>query len=161
MLTVDRLRELLDYDPETGVFVWRVDKGRSKKGKAAGYIDRRGYRKITIDGAVYAAHRLAWFYVHGEWPGELDHINLNKVDNRIDNLREATRTQNYANRPALRISASGVKGVSWHKKTGKWVAQISASHRKYHLGLFETKGEAAKAYEEAARRHFGEFARVA
>lgn len=159
MLTAERLRSLLDYDPATGVFLWRVRRGPSAlAGSIAGHIIAGGYRLIGVDGTEYYAHRLAWLYVHGAWPtGHIDHQNVTPGDDRISNLREATRSQNLANRPAQSNNTSGLKGVSFHKGAGRWRATIQ--HK--YLGLFDTAEEAHAAYRAAASRVFGEFARAA
>ena len=159
-LTQERLKELLTYDPDTGVFRWRTRRGSSGAGKTAGSDNGKGYIVIRIDRRIYKAHRLAWLHELGRFPpADLDHINGQKGDNRIANLREATRSQNQANLGAPRNNTSGVKGVFWDKHAGKWVAQIRQGGRK-HLGCFSDKSEAKAAYEKAARELFGDFARV-
>jgi hypothetical protein len=157
MLTADRLREVLDYDPGTGIFVAKVKRrGRCASGAEAGRI-ALGYRRITVDRRDYPAHRLAWLYVHGEWPqGPLDHVNRKRDDNRIANLRLATDSQNKANRPAQANSTSGIKGV--YKRYRRWTAQICVQGRRLNLGTFATAGEAEAAYQAAAREHYGKFA---
>lgn len=106
ILTAERLRELLTYDPETGEFRWRYTRGCRARGQIAGTVTCLGYLTIAIDGRKYKAHRLAWLHVHGEWPyPEIDHINRIKLDNRLVNLRRATRAENNANRVVLRKAA--------------------------------------------------------
>lgn len=171
MITQERLRELLDYDPETGLFVWLQrdeiagsDKIWNKKhaGKTAGYLSGLGYRPIKIDGHKYLAHRLAWLYVNGRWPAAfIDHINGNRADNRIANLREATQSQNQQNRGLTKHNTSGRKGVSWRRDIRKWSAQIAVSSKQIFLGYFTCPDAAAAAYEAAARKYHGEFARAA
>lgn len=140
MITQKRLKELLDYDPGTGIFTWRV--GRGGKAKAvsfAGTVSNRGYLQIRIDAKRYYAHRLAWLYFHGEFPSnQLDHINRVRSDNRIANLRPATNSENQQNLSKRRDNTSGVIGVSWHKQRGKWVARIRVNGRYIYLGLYET-----------------------
>jgi hypothetical protein len=162
MITAERLRELLDYDGETGVFRWRSNRGRmAKLGQQAGSSNSSGYVLIRIDGKDYRAHRLAWLHVNGAWPqDEIDHINCNRSDNRIGNIREASHSQNNANRPRYKNNRSGFKGVAWHAKTGRWRAEIRLSRRSRHLGLFDTPEAAHSAYMDAASRLFGEFARA-
>lgn len=160
-LAVARLRDVLDYDPETGLFVWKKRTGpRSNPGSIAGVTKKdRGYVEIRVDGRTYKAHRLAWLYVHGRWPsGDIDHINMVTSDNRICNLREATRSQNCCNKRPRRDSRAGIKGVCWYKQLARWVAQIRIRGESHHLGYFHTIEEAAKAYEVAARKFHGEFA---
>lgn len=157
MLTIERLREALHYDPETGVFTWRYQKGRGrlKEGTIAGSIPRgsKGYRLIGLDGKVYKAHRLAWFYVHGVWPkGQVDHEDTDKKNNPIGNLREATNSFNMQNRRTPRKdNKSGFLGVS--PRGVKWHAQIKVKGRVLHLGYFTTPEAAHKAYVKAKREH--------
>ena len=163
-LTAARLRELLDYSPETGKFRWRTTgKGRCrvKGGDQPGYIGNHGYRSIGVLGREYLAHRLAWLYVHGEWPSKFpDHINLDKLDNRIANLRAASKSQNSANRGAPKSNTSGFKGVWWSKVGNKWTAAITVGGKAQHLGYFATPEAGHAAYCMAATRIYGEFARA-
>ncbi len=163
-LSVFKLSELLDYNPETGVLIWKVNRqsygGKAKMGTRAGQIDKHGYRYIVIDGLVYWAHRLAWYMHYGAWPGnQIDHINMDFTDDRIVNLREATMTQQRANQRVRRDSKSGLKGVQ-QVPYGKWVARIRTHGIVYHLGRFESAEEAHAAYAAAAKRLFGDFARA-
>lgn len=156
-LTAERLRELLNYDPETGVFTWRVSRrATARPGSVAGTITPKGYRAIWI-GANYRAHRLAWLYVYGVWPThEIDHIDGNRANNAIANLRDVTRSVNHENlRRARSDSAHGFLGVSPFK--GKWwKARITVNGKWQHLGTFKTPEEAHAAYLEAKRRlHVG------
>jgi hypothetical protein len=164
MLTAERLRDLLDYDPETGVFLWKKDgRGRTMRvGSVAGTMHSTGYTQINFGGEMWLAHRLAWLHVFGEWPREqIDHINGNRADNRIINLREATLSQNAANRKCRDDNASGFKGVSLNKSLGKWNAGIKVNGNMIRLGVFETPEQAHAAYCAAADKLHGEFARVA
>ncbi len=166
-VSAGRLREVLDYSPDTGVFVWKIRMGtHGKIGFVAGHISRKGCLHIAIDRVVFLAHRLAWLHVNGEWPnGEIDHRNLNKLDNRIDNLRVATNQGNSANRRALRNNRLGVKGVGIStvrvRKPQRYRARIRVNNALIHLGYFSTAADASAAYDIAARKHFGEFARSA
>lgn len=149
-LTAARLRELLSYDPTTGLFKWRVNRrGGCKAGSVAGVNDGRGYIKTTIDGRPCRAHRLAWLYVYGEWPAhQIDHINGVRSDNRLANLREATNAQNLQNqRKANSKNKCGLLGVG--PFGDKWRAQISYYGTTKHLGLFETPELAHAVYLEA------------
>lgn len=161
MLTRERLLELLHYDQNTGIFTWRVNRGGRKAARAgsvAGHTRPDGYFEICVDRNRVLAHRLAWFYVHGRWPAEqIDHMNGIRLDNRLSNLREATQSQNNANRPPV----SGLKGVYFHKRAGRWAAQIKQDGEVTYLGLHDTPQQAHAAYCEAAERLFGEFARAA
>lgn len=155
-LTAERLRELLSYDPETGVFVWCVRRRGVRLGMRAGTVNGRGYRQICIDGTIHLEHRLAWLYVHGEWPVEIDHRDLSTANNAIANLRLATRVQNNGNKRAHRTSRTGVKGVS-QLPSGRFKAVI----RTKYIGAFETTEAASVAYMAEAAKVFGEFARAA
>jgi HNH endonuclease/AP2 domain len=154
-LTRARLMELLRYDPETGEFYWRA-----RNGNRAGGVSGDGYWYIMIDGKSYLAHRLAWLYVHGYFPEELDHINRIRSDCRIVNLREATRSQGRMNSSVHRDNRSGFKGVSWDKRADKYRAQIAFRGKNVQLGSFGTAREAAMAYDYVAVRVFKEFART-
>jgi len=161
-LTLARLKEILEYDPETGVFRWKKQSGsRAHPGMTAGATAKNGYRLIGVDGTRYYAHRLAWFYVYGKWPTlHLDHINRVQTDNRIANLREATVSQNMANRLAQKNSTHGLKGVS--KNRNRWTARIKPPGQKYiHIGTFDTPLEAHAAYCAKASEIYGAFARAA
>lgn len=157
MLTRKRLREVLEYNPDTGVFTRLVGKFR---GRRAGFVSGHGHIQISIDNRLYLAHRLAWLYVCGKWPpAGIDHIDNNKQNNAISNLRLATQSQNGANRCAPKTNRSGFKGVHWSNHTRKWRAQITVRGRGQNLGDFETPEEAHLAYVEAAKSSFGEYSR--
>jgi hypothetical protein len=163
-MTLDaaRLRETLAYDPVTGIFTRRVSNlARWKVGSEAGSLHSLGYRIIAVDGVMYRAHRLAWLYVHGQWPdGLLDHANGDRADNRIANLRPATVSQNKANSKLRSDNKSGFKGV-YASELGGWRAEIRCDGKLHYLGRFGTPELAHAAYVAAARRFFGEFARAA
>lgn len=161
-LTVERLREVLDYEPETGVFRWRVNKrANASAGSVAGTAHNSGYWRIRIDRRGYLAQQLAWMHFYGRWPDkQLDHIDTNKHNNRIANLREATPTQNLGNRPMRRDNVSGVKGVTWHPRDQRWRAQITINGRVKYISQHRRIEDAAEAYRRAAEAYFGEFART-
>lgn len=154
------ISSLLRYDAETGIFYWKVKRSNKPKGSTAGTATVHGYIDISIDRKLYKGHRLAWFLTYGEWPKhEIDHINGVTIDNRISNLREATNAQNCLNRKAYQNNTSGYKGVHWHKASSRWVANIQVGKKRKHLGYFEVKEEAAKAYDKASKELHGEFGR--
>ena len=161
-VTGERLREVLDYNSETGVFRWRVVAcRRMRAGDVAGSISSNGYRTITIDYTHYKASRLAWLYVTCEWPAAgIDHVNLDRADDRFCNLRHATQSENMANTRAYANNSSGFKGVHWDPARSKWRAQIKANGERIHLGSFHIQEDAAAAYAAAAAQYFGEYART-
>jgi hypothetical protein len=158
----DRLMEVLSYDPDTGIFRWKMKMGaRALEGAVAGGTFRDGYHYIAFDKDQHRTARLAWLYVYGEpVPQYVDHENRNRSDNRIANLREATNSQNLSNSIARKTSKSGIKGVTWAPDRKKWLAKICVNYKAKKLGYFATAEEAAQAYETAAREAFGEFART-
>jgi hypothetical protein len=162
-LTQERLKELLSYDPETGVFRWLVKpSAQVGAGDVAGSTRLNGYRCIKIDRHGYQAHRLAWLYVYGIWPtDQLDHKFGVRADNRIAELREATRVENGRNRKMHRNNSSGFRGVSWNKFKRKWCAQIRLPGRIIYRGQFNTAKEASDSYEAKAKELFGDFRRTA
>jgi hypothetical protein len=161
MITRDRIVELLSYEPATGEFRWKVRRGNNgaNVGDIAGEITRFGYRRICVDGRSYPAHHLAWLIHYGSWPSlHVDHIDRNRSNNAIENLREATSGQNRANSKVQSTSLSGIKGVGWHKREQKWQARISINGKLKHLGNFDKVDDAAAAYRTAATQAFGDFA---
>lgn len=177
----DELRQLLAYDPETGKLFWK-ERGpewfRDTDGRTAQHAcrnwnaryagqeaftpkDAHGYRIGAIKDVKYKAHRVIWALVHGAWPvGDVDHVNMDRADNRIANLREADRSQNMRNRGATRRNSTGLKGVCWDGEKKKWLAQIKLDGRNKYLGRYDTPEEAHAAYVKAATREHGEFART-
>lgn len=138
------------YDPETGKF-WRE----------AGCVSTNGYRQIWFRGRQCMEHRVAWFLHYGEWPkNHVDHINGNRSDNRIVNLRLATNAENLRNRSKPKNNVSGFKGVSWIERYQKWQATIKFDGKNKFLGRFDTREDAADAYNQAALKHHGDFAKV-
>lgn len=162
-LTHDRLKYLVEYNSDTGDFTRLIStSGRSMAGTLCGDTDSKGYWRLRVDGRRYLSHRLAWFYMTGEWPpSEVDHKNLCRTDNRWSNLRLADAFQNKRNTPAYKNNKSGFKGVSWHTCSHKWRARIRVQGKEVNLGLFDTPEEANLAYKKAALENFGEFARAA
>jgi hypothetical protein len=162
-LTQERLKELLSYDPETGVFTRRIDHGKLfKAGDIAGGMRGGKYGTIGIDYRRYQIHWVVWFYVYGDWPQEeIDHKNGNPFGNQLCNLREATRKQNGRNLKLPRHNTSGTKGVYWAKRAKKWVANIQTDGKCKYLGSFDAFESAKMAYETAAKKFFGDFRRTA
>jgi hypothetical protein len=158
MKTESSIREyvlsILSYDPDTGIFRWKVARnsygGKAKPGALAG-CRRDRYHKIGIDGVEYRASRLAWLIVHGRWPAKcIDHINRDRFDNRIVNLREATQAQNMQNKTVNKTSSTGIKGVGFCKERQRFYARICVNYKSKHLGYFDNIGDAAAAYTYAS-----------
>ena len=159
-LTQDQLKELLSYDPETGHFCWKIPLRNAHEGKKAGWKTSAGYVGIQVDGHQYLAHRLVWLYIHGQWPlSIIDHINGDRGDNRLSNLREATASENQINRGIPAHNTSGYKGVVWRAKRNRWFVSIMANGETHWVGSFRGKEEAIKAYEEASKTKHGGFQR--
>ena len=151
-LNYHRLVQVMDLDPIMGTIM------RKGSSKPAGTIQR--YQCIMIDGERFKGHHLMWFFVYNKWPeDEIDHINHNKLDNRIENLREATNSQNKMNRKRQRNSTSGYKGVVYSKRWKCWRARIGVAKTRLHLGSFKTPEEAYRTYCSAIQKYHGEFAR--
>lgn len=157
MLTAERLREVMKYEPATGLFIRiAVRRGMAKRtlGEVAGHVNNQGYVLMEIDGRRYQAHRLAWLYEHGSWPRhEIDHINGARSDNRIVNLRDVPRQINAQNKRKSmpKKSRDCPLGVSWHRKAQKWRSMIWNGTKNIYLGLYADQNEAHQAYVEAKR----------
>jgi HNH endonuclease/AP2 domain len=160
-LTQSRLKNLLDYDPVTGSFLWKVDrKGVAKAGTVAGCTNDKGYRVISVDGRRYVASRVAVLWMTGKLPKEMaDHRDGDSTNDIWSNLRQATRSQNGANRKKNKNNSSGYKGVSFHKTTNKFHARIRVDGRNKFLGSFDSAFDAHQAYRSAAMKNFREFSR--
>jgi hypothetical protein len=158
-LTQARVRELFDYR-EDGNLVWKQrPSNRIKIGDVAGFRRKTGYLEIRVDGTLYLGHRLIFLFNHGWLPEEVDHQDNDQFNNRIGNLRPATSSQNKCNRGKEDCNTSGYKGVWWHQQIGRWRATIAVNGKKKHLGSFQSAEDASKAYQEAAKRLHGDFAR--
>lgn len=160
MIDLAKLRSMIEYNPETGKFYALYSHKDLPVGREVGCIDS-GYVRLSVAGKIYKGHRLAWFYTYGEWPsGDIDHVNGDKSDNRICNLRKASRGQNMMNIGLKKHNTSGYKGVSYYRKTGKWKAQIQSNGKKVGLGYFDDIRDAAEAYIFAALELHGDYARL-
>lgn len=151
MLTYERAHERLMHDRDTGELFWKVSHWkRVKAGNVAGDKYRNGYRRVCVDSKEYLAHRVVWMMAYGEWPtNEIDHINGDRADNRLCNLRLATSTQNKQNTGRRSDNKSGRVGVSWQKNLGKWQAAITVNRKQRHLGFYPDIESAAMAYAKA------------
>lgn len=165
MLTQQRLRELVDYNPETGVFLWRSNTSKypaqslKREGKLATSVNGTGYNQLYLDGEKFYASRLAWLYMTGEWPDHyIDHENQTRADDRWVNLREATPSNNSTNKKLLSSNTSGCRGV-W-KQNGRWCVRITVRGVVHYLGSFVEFDDAVAAREEAAIRLHGQFAQL-
>jgi hypothetical protein len=157
MITQERLKELFEYDPEEGRFYNRFSRGRAREACEAGSPAGHGYRKITIDYEKYYEHHLVWFYVYGEWPSEIDHKDGNRSNNKIANLRIATRTENCFN-AKRETGMSGLKGAYKEARGPKWYSKIQIGGCVTRLGTFNTPEEAHRAFMAAVETRHGEFA---
>lgn len=159
--TIEYVRSRLSYDPGTGLMTWKTNRVRSFVGREAGTL-HNGYRVVVLLGRMYRVHRLAWLLMTGAWPeDEIDHVNLDRSDNRWANLRAADKRGNACNTGVRTDNKSGFKGVCWDKARGRWRADIRLPHTRKHLGMFTDPKEAHAAYSRAAVTHFGPFARTA
>jgi len=151
----DECFKKLKYDPDIGVFTWLSDGTRGvKAGDVAGTKLRQGYIMLSVAGKKMLAHRVAWLFVNGEFAqGNIDHINRNKSDNRIANLRLASPEQNAQNRLKNSKNTSGYKGVTWHKRDAKWQAAITVKGKVIHLGYFARVEDAYSAYIMASKKY--------
>lgn len=159
-LTADVLRSFLDYDRDAGSFTWIRPRSGHSAWRIAGTLQPTGYRTIKILGRTYAEHRLAWLWMTGEWPKyQIDHRNTVKSDNRWENLREATPSQNLVNQNITARNTSGLKNVVWYKSENKWAARINKDGKRTHLGYFDCPAAAFFAAIIAGDRLHGQFYR--
>lgn len=160
-LEVNHLKSLVSYDPETGLFRWKKNRGgTARSGELAGCRMANGYWKISIGNRPFLGHRLAWFYQTGSWPDcQIDHVNGVRDDNRFSNLRQSTHTENARNHGSGKRNKSGCVGVFWLDKPGKWWAYIHYNRKNVNLGKFDTYDEAVAARKHAESELYKEFAR--
>jgi hypothetical protein len=157
-LTVDLLNHLFEYDKETGNLIWKIQQRGIRKGSIAGSVKSHGYLCVGINYKSYRAHRLIFLMHKGYLPKTIDHINGDKLDNRIENLRAATVGQNQHNRKTNANNTSGYKGVSWDKARKKWLTGIKLEGKRIHLGYFDNVEEAAEVVRKAREELHGDFA---
>lgn len=156
---VDYIKELLSYDPDTGLFTWKKSRRGVKKGTIAGNKNDRGYIQIKVNYKFYKAHRLAFLFMNQELPNMVDHIDGVKDNNKWDNLRPCNKSENGGNSKIRSDNTSGYKGVSFNKKSKKWVSYLYINGRQVFLGRFDCPIEAHKEYCKAAKKYRGDFAR--
>jgi hypothetical protein len=151
----NQLKEILEYQPDTGLFFWKRSGKGIKKNRKAGHLSKDGYVDIRIKNCLHPAHRVAWVMMTGNWPDNfVDHINRIRSDNRFVNLREATKAENAQNTDLPSNNTSGYKGVVWHKPNRNWCAQIFINKKHIHLGSFENLQDAINARIEAEKEFF-------
>lgn len=159
-ISLCELRNTVEYNPDNGLLVWLKGYGPRRAGEVCGTLSSSGYLRIYLNCRLFAAHRVAWLLHYGVEPeGIIDHINGDKVDNRISNLRLANYSQNSMNSRISKLNTSGCKGVSWKKESNKWVAVAKLNGKKIHLGYFINFDDAKKAYCDFAMKHHGEYYR--
>lgn len=157
MLTYERANEIFRYDPDTGKIYWKVKPSKRVNinvGDEAGSLSHDNwntYRQIKIDGKLYFAHRIVWLLHYGVWPDDqVDHVDGDGLNNRVENLRDVTNQDNAKNQRMRRNNTSGITGVFWSKSRNKWVAQIRINGKRNHIGRFDDKAEAAEVYRKTA-----------
>jgi hypothetical protein len=154
-INVDEVREVFDYNEETGDLIWNIRKGpRANIGDVAGCYNNTGYRQIKYKGKPYLSHRLIWLYVYGYFPiDEIDHIDGDRANNRISNLRAVSRQENQKNTKLSKNSSTGIIGVYWNKNTSKWQAHITINWKQIYLGIFSDFFEACCARKSAESKY--------
>lgn len=154
MITQERLKELFHYCPETGIFTWKASIERRNSGSVAGYAGALGYMQVCLDGSQYYLHRLAILYMTGSFPKEhTDHIDHNRGNNRWENIRAVSQSENLRNQTMAKNNKSGFAGVCWHKSSGKWLARIGGTSKRIHLGSFSDVNDAIAARKKADIKH--------
>lgn len=150
VITQKRLKELVYYNEETGLFSRKMKKSHNAK---CGYIGHGGYVRISVDNQQYYAHRLAWLYMYGDMPKEIDHIDNNPSNNSKNNLRSVSHKTNQRNMKLHKHSKSGVSGVFFDKKLNKWISYITVDGKRKHIGCFVQKQEAVNSRKEHEKKH--------
>ncbi len=158
-ITADELRSILHYDPETGIFTRIRSPHQHRIGKVVGTPDKDGYLQASVKSKLYSLHRLAWLYIYGTRPkNQIDHINRNRTDNRISNLRDVTNQQNMCNAGTYNTNTSGRAGVYWDKRDSRWRACIVNKGKYLSLGYFKTFDEAVAARAAAEKLYWPQLA---
>jgi len=155
-LSQDLLHELFEY--RDGLLLWKRGRGGMKVGDEAGYLTDNGYKVVSINKKDYRVHRVIFMLFNGSLQGDIDHIDGNRLNNKIENLRQATRSQNLYNTRISNRNTSGVKGVSWDKARNKWDVRIRVKKAQITLGRFESIEEAKAVISKFRQEHHGEFA---
>lgn len=155
-ITQEQLKEVFDYCD--GQLIWKKCRNTTVIGKSAGAVGGRGYVNVTLNGKTYTAHRLIYLLQYGYVPKMIDHIDRDKTNNRIENLRPATVSQNVCNREAPSNSTSGIKGVRFHKRDKKWIAYAKVNGKQKHIGSFASMEAAAFAASAVRKALHGEYA---
>ncbi len=157
MLTQEQIRSDLAYNPVTGEFAWKKSGKGRKVGKRPGRISKYGYHEIKLSGKIYFAHKLAWLYVHGHYPQhpqeQIDHVNRDRSDNRIENLRLVKQGENDKNRSRYKNAKGPLTGVHWDAERKKWRADICSGDKRYNLGRYDSLFEAAAVRKSAELAH--------
>ena len=157
MLDYDEVKKRFTYDEDEGFLRWRYSVTRVKSGDVAGCINSKGYQRVKVGGKYYYCHRLIWLYVYGRLPDQhIDHVNGNRADNRIVNLREASSAENGRNIKIPKSNTSGHVGVIWDKRINKWCARVKVNYKQIHIGSFINKSDAIvarKFYEKVCGFH--------
>lgn len=154
-LTQSELKSLLTYNPQTGIFIWNISRGKQKKGNIAGSLNGKGYLRIIINSKEYLSHRLVFLYMNGKMPTEeVDHINRNKIDNRYLNLRLVSHKENHLNKGVFRNNKVGLSGIEFNKAKNQWRVRIQKDKKRYFLGYFDDL-EVAKEARRKAQNELG------
>ena len=159
-ITQEKLKEILDYNPDTGLFIWKVNSAKNvKSGHIAGNLKDTGYIRIKINKKMYLAHHLAFLYVYGNFPKDIiDHIDSDRANNKISNLRECSHQQNMKNLRLYSNNSSGHKNVSWVKSRNRWIVQLKVNGKQKYIGSFDNLELADLVAQEARNKYHGEFA---